>query len=121
MNRYASWQAPKGSEATCCCHPRLSRPEPLDKPFEVEGEDGELFQKVKIMSSSDLSLRPFPWDELMTFAFGVLHWTPQIFWSATPRELNAALRAYHRQGAKPLDQEALAELMVLFPDEPSTQ
>ncbi len=55
----------------------------------------------------------FPWDEAMGFCFGVLRWSPDTFWRATPRELAAALGP---TGAEPAGRADLARLMTLFPD-----
>jgi uncharacterized phage protein (TIGR02216 family) len=57
---------------------------------------------------------PFPWDEALAFALGVLRWPPHVFWQSTPRELAAATGAAGR--AEPPDGPALAGLMAAFPD-----
>lgn len=50
----------------------------------------------------------------MGLALGVLRWTPDAFWRATPRELAAALRP--RAPAPPATRDDLARLMRAFPD-----
>ena len=35
---------------------------------------------------------PFPWDETIAFAMGVLHAQPSELWRLTPREIAAAYR-----------------------------
>ncbi len=57
--------------------------------------------------------RPFPWDEVLALALGVLRWPPESVWRATPRELSAAL--LQRAGA-PLRPADLERLMRAFPD-----
>lgn len=51
----------------------------------------------------------------MAIAFGLLRWSPDVFWRATPRELAAALG-----GPRPLVAPAgagdLARLMRAYPD-----
>lgn len=56
------------------------------------------------------------WDRLMGLGLGVLRLSPQAFWSMTPRELAAALRACGLGQAAPLPRSALEGLMALFPD-----
>ena len=58
---------------------------------------------------------PFPWDEVMALALGVLRWPPETLWRATPRELTAAL---FRTGspAQPTTSGDLERLMQAFPD-----
>jgi len=55
----------------------------------------------------------FPWEEAQAFALGVLRWTPETFWRATPRELAAA--AGWRAGV-PLARDELDALMRAHPD-----
>ncbi|HEX8662972.1 MAG TPA: rcc01693 family protein [Beijerinckiaceae bacterium] len=60
---------------------------------------------------------PFPWDTAMAFALGVLRWSPEEFWRATPRELAAA--AAGLRGGAPAEAPSagdLAALMRAFPD-----
>lgn len=61
----------------------------------------------------------------MEFAFGVLHWSPSTFWSATFYELSCAYAGFSKANASPKDMdedeiEALmqisAELIEQFPD-----
>ena len=60
---------------------------------------------------------PFPWDDAMALGLGLLRWSPQDFWRATPRELAAAaaqgLPAARRSLRRARD---LAALMQAFPD-----
>lgn len=60
--------------------------------------------------------RPFPWDEAMAFGLGILRLTPRHFWSMTPRELQAAVRARGGGPGPRLERAALADLMRIFPD-----
>ena len=50
----------------------------------------------------------------MHAALGILRWTPDAFWRATPRELALALGPHGRR--EPLTGADLDELMQLFPD-----
>ena len=38
--------------------------------------------------------QPFPWQDVMAFGFGHLRLSPNSFWSMTPTELGAAMRAH---------------------------
>jgi uncharacterized phage protein (TIGR02216 family) len=49
----------------------------------------------------------------MGVALGVLRWSPDTFWRATPRELAAALGPVR---AEPAGRADLARLMTQFPD-----
>jgi uncharacterized phage protein (TIGR02216 family) len=63
------------------------------------------------------TIQPFPWREAMAFALGVLRWSPEEFWRATPRELAAAIEG--ARGGRPLEptsRDALARLMDRYPD-----
>ena len=51
--------------------------------------------------SAETEPRPFPWDEVMALAFGVLRWPPETVWRATPRELAAALAKPARWSVEP--------------------
>lgn len=53
----------------------------------------------------------------MAFGLGRLGWTPETFWSATPREIAAALQAHgaHRRQAA-LERTTLDRLMAVHPD-----
>ena len=56
------------------------------------------------------------WQDLMAFAFGILKLSPDIFWSMTPREFNAAAMPY----LTPFNQTGrttLTALMQAFPDQ----
>jgi uncharacterized phage protein (TIGR02216 family) len=48
----------------------------------------------------------------------VIGWTPATFWSATPRELAAALEGRFGRAAAPANRAGLDRLMALFPDTP---
>ena len=58
-----------------------------------------------------------PWEEMMRFAFGVLHWTPQTFWGSSLREFGAAINAHHTTQSPSIDPMTLENLMGSFPDE----
>ena len=61
--------------------------------------------------------RPFPWDEAMALALGILRWPPDTFWRATPSELFAALRGPARgAGVEPATSSDVDRLMRAFPD-----
>lgn len=55
----------------------------------------------------------------MAFALGLLGHSPAVFWSMTPRELDAAIEGkFGRQrGDTGLDRFRLGDLMRQFPDE----
>ena len=54
----------------------------------------------------------------MSFGLGRLAWAPDVFWSATPREIAAALHFHDARGAgNPPERDALARLMATYPDE----
>ncbi len=59
--------------------------------------------------------RAFPWEEAMAFCLGVLRWSPDAFWRATPRELIAAMQGPEQRGA-PATADDLQRLMQAFPD-----
>lgn len=53
----------------------------------------------------------------MAAGFGLLRLSPAVFWSLTPKELEAALRGILAPVADvPLPRAALANLMARFPD-----
>lgn len=54
----------------------------------------------------------------MTAGLGTLRLAPHIFWSMTPRELDAALRGAFGLFARsnPLSRSDLAKLMARYPD-----
>ena len=65
--------------------------------------------------------RPFPWDEAMAAALGVLRWPPDAFWRATPRELLAAIAGPGGgRAAEPATSGDMERLMRAFPDELTT-
>ncbi|MEO1701462.1 MAG: phage tail assembly chaperone [Pseudomonadota bacterium] len=56
---------------------------------------------------------PFPWGEVMAFGFGHLRLSPSAFWSMTPMELAAAMRAH---GVGVADSRSLTSLRKLIND-----
>ena len=52
----------------------------------------------------------------MAFALGVLRWSPESFWRATPRELAAAAQGLRGSCAEAPSAQDLARLMREFPD-----
>ncbi|WP_417770536.1 rcc01693 family protein [Stappia sp.] len=61
----------------------------------------------------------FPWAAVMAACLGRLGWTPDVFWTATPREVAAALAGLgmrHGQGTGRLARPGLEALMRRFPD-----
>jgi uncharacterized phage protein (TIGR02216 family) len=55
----------------------------------------------------------------MAFGLGRLGWPPDVFWAATPREIDAALRAHQAEAGPaptPPEREALRALMLAHPD-----
>lgn len=65
---------------------------------------------------SEASRPPFPWAAAIGFGLGVLRLSPAAFWSMTPRELAAAIRARRGDAGAPLDRHTLQALMQRFPD-----
>lgn len=61
-------------------------------------------------------MKPFPWNEAIGFALGVLKLTPDAFWRMTPRELSHAIRAVRGTQAAPMARDELNALMRAFPD-----
>jgi len=61
-------------------------------------------------------MTPFPWDEAMSFGFGVLRLSPQAFWAMTPRELAQAVRARRMAQSVATRRPVLDALMARFPD-----
>ena len=60
----------------------------------------------------------FPWHEALGLALGVLRWSPEACWRATPRELAAAAAGLAgRRGLGPPARGDLDRLMAAFPDE----
>ena len=51
----------------------------------------------------------------MAFGFGRLRLSPRSFWSMTPRELAAAMRAHAPMAAAPFERSVLSNLMQQFP------
>lgn len=60
-------------------------------------------------------MKPFPWDEAISFGLGVLRLSPKDFWAMTPRELALAIRAV-TGGREPLQRTELDQLMTRYPD-----
>lgn len=59
----------------------------------------------------------FPWEDAMTLGLGVLRWSPEQFWRATPRELVGAWEGLSgRRQSDPVLSRDLARLMQAFPD-----
>jgi uncharacterized phage protein (TIGR02216 family) len=58
----------------------------------------------------------FPWREAMAVGLGVLRWTPDTFWRATPREFAAAIEGLRGLAAEPPTPGDLMRLMQAFPD-----
>jgi uncharacterized phage protein (TIGR02216 family) len=52
----------------------------------------------------------------MAAGLGLLRLSPAVFWSMTPRELEAALSFHLAPPETPLPRSALAALMSRFPD-----
>lgn len=60
---------------------------------------------------------PFPWDAAMGFGLGLLRWSPEAFWRATPRELVAAVQGLNGGApVAPAGRDDLVRLMCAFPD-----
>lgn len=59
----------------------------------------------------------FPWEDAMMLGLGVLRWSPQEFWHATPRELMAAWDGLNGgRRMEPAVSSDLRRLMEAFPD-----
>ncbi len=57
----------------------------------------------------------------MEFAFGVLHWSPDVFWRSTMKELIAAAEGVQKANKipdqdEPMSLERFMELQQQFPD-----
>lgn len=65
-------------------------------------------------------MTPFPWKQAIGIGLGVLHLSPQQFWSMTPRELAYAIEAVSSR-SPPLDRGTLAQLMTRYPDDVPTR
>lgn len=61
-------------------------------------------------------MTPFPWDEAIGFALGVLRLSPEAFWRMTPRELAHAIRAVRGAMPSPLKRAEFDALLRRFPD-----
>jgi uncharacterized phage protein (TIGR02216 family) len=53
---------------------------------------------------------------VLAFGFGVLRWTPDVLWAATPREIAAAASAFAPAKPEVPGRGEMAALMALFPD-----
>lgn len=59
----------------------------------------------------------FPWEDIMRLCLGLLRWSPQDFWRATPREIVAAIEGLGGGRApEPAGRGDLRRLMHAFPD-----
>ena len=63
---------------------------------------------------------PFPWDEVLHVALGLLRWPPDAVWRATPREIAMAI-APVRAAVAPMRLRDLGALIRAFPDQPTTR
>lgn len=61
-------------------------------------------------------MTPFPWDEAIGFALGVLRLSPEAFWRMTPRELAHAIRAVRGVAPSPPSRAEFDALLRRFPD-----
>jgi uncharacterized phage protein (TIGR02216 family) len=78
----------------------------LSEPVERDAPPGEA-----------VSREAFPWDDALSFALGILRWSPGTFWRATPRELNAAYEGLvGRTRREPAGRDDLMRMMEAFPD-----
>ncbi len=60
---------------------------------------------------------PFPWDETIGFVLGVLGWSPDAAWRATPREIELAINGrLGRSRPTGMNGARLSELMAAHPD-----
>ncbi|WP_439576205.1 rcc01693 family protein [Phreatobacter sp.] len=65
--------------------------------------------------------QPFPWEAVLRLALGVLGWSPESFWRATPRELAAALDGRFGRLTPPAGRTSLDRLMAAYPDIAATR
>jgi uncharacterized phage protein (TIGR02216 family) len=63
-----------------------------------------------------VNARPFPWEQAIGFALGILRLPPCSFWRMTPRELACAIEAVSGRAGAALDRAGLALMMARFPD-----
>ena len=63
----------------------------------------------------------FGWDQAMALGFGLLHLPPDRFWAMTPRELNAAARAFAAPAETAPARDWLTGAMRRYPDTPDTE
>jgi uncharacterized phage protein (TIGR02216 family) len=56
----------------------------------------------------------------MSFGLGLLRHAPKEFWAMTPRELHAAMAAFHHTTPREFERANLTTLMNAFPDEVMT-
>ncbi|GGD93724.1 hypothetical protein GCM10011390_10590 [Aureimonas endophytica] len=60
---------------------------------------------------------PFPWDEAMSAAFGLLRLAPDAFWRMTPREFGRALAPFAVTHGEAPSRHAFETLLARFPDQ----
>ncbi|MFC3326206.1 phage tail assembly chaperone [Mesorhizobium cantuariense] len=48
--------------------------------------------------------KPFPWRDWMKGAFGVLHWTPEVFWKSTVTEYTLAIEGFNEANSSKKDE-----------------
>jgi uncharacterized phage protein (TIGR02216 family) len=63
-----------------------------------------------------VNARPFPWEQAIGFALGILRLPPDAFWRMTPRELACALEAIRGRGGAALERADFDLMMARFPD-----
>ena len=56
------------------------------------------------------------WPGLMRLGLGEMRLAPEVFWTMTPRELEAAAAPWRRRIARPMGRDALDDLRARFPD-----
>lgn len=68
--------------------------------------------------SDHKGLHFLPWDEVMTFGFGVLRFSSKDLWAMTPREFQAAVQGVFGPNASlsPIDRAEFSQLMQRYPD-----
>lgn len=63
----------------------------------------------------------FPWAQVMTAGFGLMHLSSDAFWSMTPREIAFAMRPVLQNSSEIVDRAGLNDLIERFPDTQSGQ
>ena len=61
-------------------------------------------------------MTPFPWQQAMSFGFGVLRLSPSAFWAMTPREFERAVNLTLPKRGEAPGRAVLSRLMAAFPD-----